>query len=390
MNMEEHKPLRVIISGGGTGGHIFPAVSIADKLKALNPATEILFVGAEGKMEMEKVPAAGYKIVGLPIVGLQRQLNLKNIINDLSVPFKVLASLRKAKKVIKEFKPQVAIGVGGYASAPLLWAATGMKIPALIQEQNGFAGLTNKKLGGRVQKICVAYEGMERFFPAEKIIMTGNPIRSIIKPCTPEMKEEGVKEYALEPSRRHIFIVGGSLGSARFNQCMKKWISDGCPGIDGVDVLWQCGKYYKAGVDEFMAEQKAKNPEALRHIHHTDFIGKMDLAYAAADVVISRSGASSVSELCAARKAVVFVPSPNVAEDHQTHNAMALVRKDAAIIVKDSEAMEKMIPTALELLKDPARIAALEENAGKMALPDAAGKIAEEVYKLVKSETAEG
>lgn len=388
--MEEHKPLRVIISGGGTGGHIFPAVSIADKLKALNPATEILFVGAEGKMEMEKVPAAGYKIVGLPIVGLQRQLNLKNIINDLSVPFKVLASLRKAKKVIKEFKPQVAIGVGGYASAPLLWAATGMKIPALIQEQNGFAGLTNKKLGGRVQKICVAYEGMERFFPAEKIIMTGNPIRSIIKPCTSEMKEEGVKEYALEPSRRHIFIVGGSLGSARFNQCMKKWISDGCPGIDGVDVLWQCGKYYKAGVDEFMAEQKAKNPEALRYIHHTDFIGKMDLAYAAADVVISRSGASSVSELCAARKAVVFVPSPNVAEDHQTHNAMALVRKDAAMIVKDSEAMEKMIPTALELLKDPARIAALEENAGKMALPDAAGKIAEEVYKLVKSETAEG
>lgn len=382
--MEEHKPLRVIISGGGTGGHIFPAVSIADKLKALNPATEILFVGAEGKMEMEKVPAAGYKIVGLPIVGLQRQLNLKNIINDLSVPFKVLASLRKARKVIKEFKPQVAIGVGGYASAPLLWAATGMKIPALIQEQNGFAGLTNKKLGGRVQKICVAYEGMERFFPAEKIIMTGNPIRSIITPCTPAMKEEGVKEYALEPSRRHIFIVGGSLGSARFNQCMKKWISDGCPGIDGVDVLWQCGKYYKAGVDEFMAEQKARNPEALRHIHHTDFIGRMELAYAAADVVISRSGASSVSELCAARKAVIFVPSPNVAEDHQTHNAMALVRKDAAMIVKDSEAMEKMIPTALELLKDPARIAALEENAGKMALPDAAGRIAEEVYKLTK------
>ena len=384
MNMEEHKPLRVIISGGGTGGHIFPAVSIADKLKALNPATEILFVGAEGKMEMEKVPAAGYKIVGLPIVGLQRQLNLKNIINDLSVPFKVLASLRKARKVIKEFKPQVAIGVGGYASAPLLWAATGMKIPALIQEQNGFAGLTNKKLGGRVQKICVAYERMERFFPAEKIIMTGNPIRSIITPCTPAMKEEGVKEYALEPSRRHIFIVGGSLGSARFNQCMKKWISDGCPGIDGVDVLWQCGKYYKAGVDEFMAEQKARNPESLRHIHHTDFIGRMELAYAAADVVISRSGASSVSELCAARKAVIFVPSPNVAEDHQTHNAMALVRKDAAMIVKDSEAMEKMIPTALELLKDPARIAALEENAGKMALPDAAGRIAEEVYKLTK------
>ncbi len=380
----EQKALRVIISGGGTGGHIFPAVSIANKLMELNPETEILFVGAEGKMEMEKVPAAGYRIVGLPIVGLQRQLNLKNIINDISVPFKVLSSLRKARKILKEFKPQVAIGVGGYASAPLLWAATGMKIPALIQEQNGFAGLTNKKLGGRVQKICVAYEGMERFFPAGKIVMTGNPIRSIIVPATPEMKAEGVKEYGLDPSRKHIFIVGGSLGSSRFNQCMRKWISDGCPGIEGADVLWQCGKYYKAGIDEFMAEQKAVNPETAKHIHHSDFIGRMDLAYAAADIVISRSGASSVSELCAAHKAVIFIPSPNVAEDHQTHNAMALVRKNAALIVKDAEAMDKMIPTALDLLKDPARIAALEENAGKMALPDAAGKIVEEVYKLIK------
>lgn len=380
----EYKALRVIISGGGTGGHIFPAVSIANKLKELNPETEILFVGAEGKMEMEKVPAAGYRIVGLPIVGLQRQLSLKNILNDLCVPFKVLASLRKARKIVKEFKPQIAVGVGGYASAPLLWAATGMGIPALIQEQNGFAGLTNKKLGKRVQRICVAYEGMEKFFPADRIVMTGNPIRSIIVPATPEMREQCIKEYGLDPSRKHIFIVGGSLGSSRFNQCMKKWISDGCPGIDGVDVLWQCGKYYKAGVDEFMAGQKATNPEALKHIHYSDFIGRMELAYAAADVVISRSGASSVSELCAARKAVIFIPSPNVAEDHQTHNAMALVKKDAAVIVKDSDAMEKMIPTALELLGQPERIAALEENAGKMALPDAAGKIAEEIYRLVK------
>ena len=277
--------MRVIISGGGTGGHIFPAVSIANKLKELNPETEILFVGAEGKMEMEKVPAAGYRIVGLPIVGLQRQLNLKNILNDLSVPFKVVASVFKARRIIKEFKPQIAIGVGGYASAPLLWAATGMGIPSLIQEQNGFAGLTNKKLGGRVQKICVAYEGMERFFPADKIVMTGNPIRGIIVPATREMKEAGVKEYGLDPSRKHIFVVGGSLGSSRFNQCMRKWISDGCPGIDGVDVLWQCGKYYKKGVDEFMAEQKARNPEILRHVHHTDFVGRMELAYAAADVV---------------------------------------------------------------------------------------------------------
>lgn len=376
--------MRVIISGGGTGGHIFPAVSIADKLRELNPETEILFVGADGKMEMEKVPAAGYSIVGLPIVGLQRRLNVRNILNDILVPFKVVASVAKARKIIKGFKPQVAIGVGGYASAPLLWAATGMGIPALIQEQNGFAGLTNRKLGGRVRRVCVAYEGMERFFPAGKIVMTGNPIRSVIVRPTPEMKEKGVKEYGLDPSRKHLFIVGGSLGSSRFNQCMRKWISDGCPGIEGVDVLWQCGKYYKAGIDGFIKEQEARNPDALKHIHHTDFIGKMELAYAAADVVVSRSGASSVSELCAAHKAVIFIPSPNVAEDHQTHNAMALVKKDAAVLVKDYEAMEKMIPVALELLGRPERITSLEENAGKMAIPDAAGKIAEEIYRLVK------
>ena len=375
--------MRVIISGGGTGGHIFPAVSIANKLKELNPETEILFVGAEGKMEMEKVPAAGYKIIGLPITGLQRQLNLKNIINDLTVPFRVLASIRKARRVIKEFKPQVAIGVGGYASAPLLMAATKMGIPSLIQEQNGFAGLTNKKLGSKVQSICVAYEGMERFFPADKIVMTGNPIRSVFVPCTPEMKEAGVKEYGLDPAKKHIFVVGGSLGSSKFNQCMRKWISDGCPGSEGVDVLWQCGKYYKTGIDGFMGEEMENNPSIADTVKYSDFIGRMDLAYAAADVVISRSGASSVSELSAAHKAVVFVPSPNVAEDHQTHNAMALVRKDAAMIVKDAEAMEKMIPTALELLKDPEKIKTLEENAGKMALPDAAMKIADEVYKLV-------
>lgn len=379
----EHKALRVIISGGGTGGHIFPAVSIAGKLKELNPETEILFVGAEGKMEMEKVPAAGYKIIGLPITGLQRQLTVKNIINDLSVPFRVLYSIRKAKKVIKEFKPQIAIGVGGYASAPLLMAATKMGIPSLIQEQNGFAGLTNKKLGDKVQSICVAYEGMERFFPKDKIVMTGNPIRSVFVPCTPEMKEAGVKEYGLDPGKKHIFIVGGSLGSAKFNACMKDWISKGCPGSEGTDVLWQCGKYYKSSIDAFMESELAKNPDLAKTVKYSDFIGKMELAYAAADVVISRSGASSVSELCAAHKAVVFVPSPNVAEDHQTHNAMALVNKGAALIVKDADAMEKMIPTALNLLDNPQKIKELEENAGKMALPDAALKIAEEVYKLI-------
>ena len=380
----EYKSLRIMISGGGTGGHIFPAVSIANKLKELNPQTEILFVGAEGKMEMEKVPAAGYRIVGLPIVGLQRQLSLKNIVNDIQVPFKVVSSIFKAKKILREFKPQVVVGVGGYASAPLLWAASGMGIPCLIQEQNGFAGLTNRKLGNRVQKICVAYEGMERFFPADKIVMTGNPIRSIIVPATPEMKAEGEKEYGLTPGKKHLFIVGGSLGSGRMNQSMKKWIADGCPGLEGVDVLWQCGRYYKSGIDAFMEEQKARNPETLSAIRHSDFIGRMDLAYAAADVVISRAGASSVSELCAAHKATIFIPSPNVAEDHQTHNAMALVKRDAALLVRDAEAVEKMMPAALELLKDPARIATLEENAGKMALPDAAGKIADEIYSLVK------
>lgn len=380
----EYKSLRIMISGGGTGGHIFPAVSIANKLMELNPQTEILFVGAEGKMEMEKVPAAGYRIVGLPIVGLQRQLSLKNIVNDIQVPFKVVSSIFKAKKILREFKPQVVVGVGGYASAPLLWAASGMGIPCLIQEQNGFAGLTNRKLGNRVQKICVAYEGMERFFPADKIVMTGNPIRSIIVPATPEMKAEGEKEYGLTPGKKHLFIVGGSLGSGRMNQSMKKWIADGCPGMEGVDVLWQCGRYYKSGIDAFMEEQKARNPETLSAIRHSDFIGRMDLAYAAADVVISRAGASSVSELCAAHKATIFIPSPNVAEDHQTHNAMALVKRDAALLVRDAEAVEKMMPAALELLKDPARIATLEENAGKMALPDAAGKIADEIYSLVK------
>lgn len=378
-----NEPLRVIISGGGTGGHIFPAVSIANKLKEINPQTEILFVGAKGKMEMEKVPAAGYKIIGLPITGLQRQLTVKNILNDISVPFRVLSSIRKARHLIKEFKPQVAIGVGGYASAPLLMAATRMGIPSLIQEQNGFAGLTNKKLGDKVQSICVAYEGMERFFPKDKIVMTGNPIRSVFVPCTLEMKEAGVKEYGLDPSKKHIFIVGGSLGSAKFNSCVRHWINEGCPGAEGVDVLWQCGKYYKPEIDKFMEEELKKNPDLASKVKYSDFIGRMDLAYAAADVVISRSGASSVSELCAAHKAVIFVPSPNVAEDHQTHNAMALVRKDAAMIVKDADAMEKMIPTAVELLKDTEKIKTLEDNAGKMALPDAATKIAEEVYKLV-------
>ena len=381
----EQKAIRIIISGGGTGGHIFPAISIANKMKELNPDNEILFVGAEGKMEMEKVPAAGYRIVGLPIVGLQRQLNLKNLVNDLQVPLKILASVRKARKVIREFKPDIAIGVGGYASAPLLWAATRMHIPALIQEQNGFAGLTNKLLGKRVQSICVAYEGMERFFPADRIVLSGNPIRKEVSaPATPEMREEAFRFYGLERAKKHLFIVGGSLGSGTLNRAMRAWISAGCPGGEGVEVIWQCGRYYKAGVDAFMAEEGAKRN--LSAIHHTDFIARMDLAYAAADVVISRSGASSVSELCAMGKAVVFVPSPNVAEDHQTHNAMALVRKDAAVMVRDADAVEKLLPTALELLGDPEKRSQMEANIRKLALPDAALTIAREAYRILGME----
>ena len=379
----EYKKLRIIISGGGTGGHIFPAISIANKMRQLNPESEILFVGAEGKMEMEKVPAAGYRIIGLPIVGLQRQLNWKNIVNDVQVPFKVLASVRKAGKVIDEFKPDIAIGVGGYASAPLLWAAQRRGIPCLIQEQNGFAGLTNKILGKKAGSICVAYEGMERFFPADKIVLSGNPIRSDIIPADAAMVAQGLDFYALDAKRKHIFIVGGSLGSGTLNKAMKKWIEDGCPGGDGVDILWQCGRYYKAGIDAFMEQKKAEGRD-LSAIQYTDFIGRMDLAYAVADVVISRSGASTVSELCAAHKAAIFVPSPNVAEDHQTHNAMALVRKDAALIVKDAEAVEKLMPTALELVHDAEKIGSLEENIAKLALTDAAQVIADEAYKLVK------
>jgi UDP-N-acetylglucosamine--N-acetylmuramyl-(pentapeptide) pyrophosphoryl-undecaprenol N-acetylglucosamine transferase len=373
----EYGKLRVIISGGGTGGHIFPALSIANKLKELNPETEILFVGAEGRMEMEKVPAAGYKIIGLPVSGLQRKLTLSN----LALPFKVLKSISMAKKIIREFKPDIVIGVGGYASAPLLWAAGRLGVPTLIQEQNGFAGLTNKIVGKKALKICVAYDGMERFFPADRIVFTGNPIRKEIVPATDAMRQEAYEFYGLNPEKKHIFIVGGSLGSGTLNNAMKKWIQDGCPGGEDVEVIWQCGKYYKASIDSFMEAHAADN--RTEGIQHSDFIQRMDLAYAAADVVISRSGASSVSELCAAHKASIFVPSPNVAEDHQTHNAMALVSKNAAMIVKDSEACEKLMETACSLLKDTEKIAALEKNIALLARTEAAMDIAKEVYNIV-------
>lgn len=375
------KKIRAIISGGGTGGHIFPAVAIAGQLMEENPDNEILFVGAEGRMEMEKVPAAGYKIVGLPVAGLQRNLALSN----LALPFKVIKSVMMAGRIIREFKPDIAIGVGGYASAPLLWSACRGGIPTLIQEQNGFAGLTNRILGKRADRICVAYDGMERFFPAEKTVKTGNPIRKGIGPVTEQMRLDAMECYSLDPAKRHIFIVGGSLGSGTLNRSVREWIEAGCPGGENLEILWQCGKYYKPSTDAFMEEAAAKGlgGETLKHIRHFDFIKRMDLAYAAADVVVSRSGASSVSELSAVGKAVIFVPSPNVAEDHQTHNAMALVKKDAAMIVTDADAPQILMKEACSLVHDKRKIAELEKNIVTFARPDAAKAIADEVYKLV-------
>lgn len=383
--MEKFRPIRAIISGGGTGGHIFPALSIADKLKEVCPETEILFVGAEGRMEMEKVPAAGYRIEGLPIAGLQRKLTVSN----LAVPFKLVRSLSLAGKIIDSFRPDIAVGVGGYASAPLLWSAEKRGIPTLIQEQNGFAGLTNKILGKKAGRICVAYEGMERFFPADRIVVTGNPIRKEIHPFDESTRQEAMEFYGLDPEKLHIFIVGGSLGSGTLNKSVMEWISEGRPGGKGIELIWQCGKYYKERTDRFMEQAAAADSSLMGEVRHFDFIKRMDLAYAAADVVISRSGASSVSELCAAHKAVIFVPSPNVAEDHQTHNAMALVKKDAAMIVTDAQAPETLMHTACSLVRDKARREILEKNIAALARPDAAEAIVKEIYSTIEERQGE-
>ena len=367
-----NKP-RIIISGGGTGGHIFPALSIANSVKELCPEAEILFVGAIGKMEMERVPAAGYKIIGLPVAGLQRSLSLKN----LALPFKVAKSVREAGRIIQEFKPDVAVGVGGFASAPLLWSASHKGIPCLIQEQNSYAGLTNKILGKRAACICTAYEGMERFFPADRILLTGNPIRKEIARPTAEQRAEGYQFYGLDPHKKTLFVVGGSLGCGTLNRVMRNWVENRATGAD-YQVIWQCGKYYKAGVDAFMAGRHVPN------LFYTDFIKRMDLAYAVADLLVSRAGAGTISELCVAGKATIFVPSPNVAEDHQTHNAMALVEKDAALMVRDADADANLLDTVEGLLPDEARLADLEKNILKLARKDASEVIAREVLKLVK------
>lgn len=367
------KKYKVIISGGGTGGHIFPALSIANALKEIDSEIDILFVGAIGRMEMERVPAAGYPIKGLPVAGLKRSLSLSN----LALPIKLWKSIRGASKIIKEFDPDVAVGVGGYASAPLLWSAGRKGIPYLIQEQNSYAGLTNKLLGKKASKVCVAYDNMDRFFPADRIILTGNPIRKEINKVTAEDRAEGIKFYNLDPEKKTIFIVGGSLGCGTLNKTMKSWIESGT--IDNnCQIIWQTGKYYKSDIDEFMKDREIPN------VQYHDFIKRMDLAYAAADVIVSRAGAGTISELCVTCKATIFVPSPNVTEDHQTHNAMALVNKNAAMIVKDDEAVEKLPGTIMELVNNPSKIAELEKNIELLGKKDAAQVIANEVLKLIK------
>ena len=365
------KELRVIISGGGTGGHIFPAVSIANAVKALRPDAKILFVGALGRMEMQRVPAAGYEIKGLPICGFDR----KNLLRNFKVLYKIWKSQRMAKQIIKDFKPQVAVGVGGYASGPTLNKAAAMGIPCLIQEQNSYAGVTNKLLAKKAAKICVAYEGMERFFPAEKIILTGNPVRQALLD-TIITREEAIKTFGLDPSKKTILLVGGSLGARTINESVLQHL-DLVKGSD-VQFIWQTGKYYSAEIAQRLEGKDIPN------LVVTDFITDMGAAYKAADLVISRAGASSISEFCLIGKPVILVPSPNVAEDHQTKNALALANRDAAIYVKDAEAPATLLELAIKTVNDEKKLKSLSENVLKLALPDSADIIAKEVIKLAK------
>ncbi|MBQ6651898.1 MAG: undecaprenyldiphospho-muramoylpentapeptide beta-N-acetylglucosaminyltransferase [Prevotella sp.] len=364
------KGLKVIISGGGTGGHIFPAISIANAIKSKQHDAEILFVGAEGRMEMQRVPAAGYEIKGLPICGFDR----KNPLRNVKVLFKIWKSQRMAKQIIKEFQPDVAVGVGGYASGPTLNKAAAMGIPCLIQEQNSYAGVTNKLLAKKAKKICVAYEGMERFFPAEKIMLTGNPIRQSLLD-TDITKKAALESFGLDTAKKTVLIVGGSLGARTINESVLGHLEEIASA--NMQFIWQTGKFYSAEIAQRL--KQAGQPDNLTV---TDFITDMGAAYKAADLVISRAGAGSISEFCLLGKPVILVPSPNVAEDHQTKNAMALVNREAALIVKDAEAGEKLIQTAISTARDDTKLASLHENILKMALPDSADIIADEVIKL--------
>ncbi|GAA4328043.1 undecaprenyldiphospho-muramoylpentapeptide beta-N-acetylglucosaminyltransferase [Mucilaginibacter gynuensis] len=360
---------RIIISGGGTGGHIFPAVAIANALKKLDPATEILFVGALGRMEMEKVPAAGYKIIGLSIQGIQRGSILKN----LMFPIKLANSVRAALKIIKDFKPDAAVGVGGYASGPLLYAASLKGIPTLIQEQNSYAGITNKWLGKKAKKICVAFDGMEQFFPADRILKTGNPIRrDSVNTAGKHM--QALELFKLSPHKKTVLVLGGSLGARTLNNSIQAGL-DKFIAAD-IQVIWQTGKTYYKGIIEQLGENYHPN------IKITEFLNRMDLAYAAADLIISRAGAGTIAELCVLKKPVILVPSPNVAEDHQTKNALALVQENAAKFVADRDAAEKLVDKTIELLNDKEKQKKLSDNIGKLAMPNADEVIAKEVIQI--------
>ncbi|WP_245319039.1 undecaprenyldiphospho-muramoylpentapeptide beta-N-acetylglucosaminyltransferase [Hymenobacter elongatus] len=362
------RPYRVIISGGGTGGHIFPAVAIANELRRRQPEAEILFVGANGRMEMTRVPEAGYQIVGLDISGLQRRLTPQNLL----FPVRVFRSVRKAGKLLQDFKPDAVVGVGGYASAPVLLAATSRNIPSLIQEQNSYAGLVNKLLSRRVDKICVAYEGMGKFFPADKLVLTGNPVRTEIASSS---RAEAQAFFGLSPIKRTLLVVGGSLGARTLNEATAAALP--LLRAAGIQLLWQTGKLYYPKAAAEAAPFAADRLQAL------EFVQRMDLAYAAADVVISRAGALSVSELCLTGKPSILVPSPNVAEDHQTKNARALVEKDAALLVSDADAQAQLYDEVLRLLSDPARQQQLSHNISQLAYPNATTAIVDELLALM-------
>ena len=364
--------IRIIISGGGTGGHIFPAVSIANAIKELQPEAEILFVGAEGRMEMHRVPAAGYQIKGLPVAGFDR----KNLLKNIPVLIKLFKSQRLARKIVKDFRPHAAVGVGGYASGPTLKVAGSMGIPTLLQEQNSYAGVTNKLLAKQAKKICVAYEGMERFFDKDKIILTGNPVRQGLLNTT-TTREEAIASFGLDPNKRTVLILGGSLGARTINQCLINHL--GKIKTSNVQFIWQTGKIY---IDE--ARAAVSQAGELPMLHVTDFISDMATAYSAADLVISRAGAGSISEFCLLQKPVILVPSPNVAEDHQTKNALALVDKNAALYVKDGEAQELLLDKAIEAVGQPELLKNLSKNITELAFKDSANVIAREVLKLAE------
>ncbi len=370
--MSTKKPYRIIITGGGTGGHIFPALAIANEFKSRHADAEILFVGAKGRMEMTRVPEAGYKIIGLWISGLQRKITLSNLL----FPFKLILSYFKARGIINQFKPNVVIGTGGYASGPILLAATGKKIPSLIQEQNSYAGLTNKRLGEKVQKVCVAYSDMEKYFPESKIVFTGNPVRKDIIDLDSK-REKGNNHFGLSDTERTLLILGGSLGARTINESVLE-------GIDklidsNVQVIWQTGKFYYESI-----KAQVQNKD-LRRIRIHDFLKQMDLAYAASDVVISRAGALSISEICLAKRPCILVPSPNVAEDHQTKNAMTLVKEGAARMIRDREAKNSLVSESLKLIYDQQACSSLRDNITRLGKPRATEDIVDEIEKLIEA-----